>query len=72
MKAWDTHASRIPSLAALRMVDKTRLDAKSVATAYGLTGNEAFIEYIRTLKKNDANPKAAYTAMQSELQKRGF
>ncbi len=73
-KAWDTHASRIPSLAALRMVDKTRLDAESVATAYGLTGNESFIEYIRTLgiKRNDANPKAAYTAIQSELQKRGF
>lgn len=73
-KAWDTHASRIPSLAVLRMVDKTRLDAEGVATARGLTGNEAFIEYIRSLgiKSNDATPKAAFTALQSELQKRGF
>jgi hypothetical protein len=56
------------------MVDKSRLDAEGVATARGLTGNEGFIEYIRSLgiKNHDATPKAAYTALQNELQQRGF
>ncbi len=73
-KAWDTHASRIPSLAILRMVDKTRTDAQNVATVYGLPGNEAFIEYIRTLgiQTQDGSPKSTFNMVKSELQKRGF
>lgn len=73
-KAWDTHASRISSLAALRMVDKSRSDSESVATTYGLTGNENFIEYIRSLgiRTYDNQPKRSFTIIASELQKRGF
>jgi hypothetical protein len=73
-KAWDLYSSRIPSLAILRMVDKTRSDAESVATTYGLSGNETFIEFIRTLgiKSSDGIAKSSFTMIQSELQKRGF
>ncbi len=73
-KNWDTYAGRIESLAILRMVDKTRSDAESVATSYGLTGNENFIEYIRSLgiRDNTNQPKRAYSIIQQELEKRGF
>lgn len=73
-KAWDTYHTKIPSLAVLRMVDKTRADAESKATDYGLTGNESFIEYIRTLgvKSNTSVAKPAFTLIESELDKRGF
>ena len=73
-KAWDTHLARIPTLAALRMVDKTRSDAEAVATTYGLTGNENFIEYIRTLglRSNTNQAKNAFDIIESELSKRGF
>lgn len=73
-KAWDTHSARIPSLTALRMIDKTRADAEATAIKYGLTGNESFIEYIRALglKTNTASVKPAFTLISSELQKRGF
>jgi hypothetical protein len=73
-KAWDTHSTRIPSLAILRMVDKTRTDAQNVATVYGLPGNEAFIEYIRTLgiQTQDGTAKSTFNMVRSELQKRGF
>lgn len=73
-KNWDTHAARIPSLATLRMVDKSRSDAESVAVAYGLSGNENFIEYIRTLgiRSYDNQAKPAFDLIQSELSKRGF
>lgn len=56
------------------MVDKTRSDAESVATTYGLSGNEAFIEYIRSLRiKSSAGvEKSSFSIIQSELQKRGF
>lgn len=74
LKAWDLHSSRIPSLAVLRMVDKSRADAESVATTYGLSGNENFIEYIRTLgvRTNDNQPKQAFNLLAEELEKRGF
>ncbi len=73
-KAWDLHQARIPSLAILRMVDKTRADAESVAITYGLMGNEKFIEYIRTLgiRTNSNTSKQGYSTIQSELSKRGF
>lgn len=73
-KAWDTHAVKIPSLSILRMVDKTRADAETVATTYGLAGNENFIEYIRTLglRTSPNQTKEAFTLIDSELQRRGF
>jgi len=73
-KAWDTHRTRIPSLTVLRMIDKTRADAEATAIKYTLTGNESFIEYIRTLgvKSNTAVVKPSFTLISSELQKRGF
>src|SRR3989344_5035662 len=73
-KAWDTHASRIPSLSILRMIDKSRSDAETVASTYGLSGNENFIEYIRSLgiRTNSNQSKHGFTIIQSELQKRGF
>ena len=73
-KAWDAHHTRIPSLTALRMIDKTRAASEATATTYGLAGNESFIEYIRTLglKSNTAAVKPAFTLIASELQKRGF
>lgn len=73
-KAWDTHANRIPSLAILRMVDKSRADSESVATTYGLSGNENFIEYIRSLgiRTNLNQTKRSYAVIQEELQNRGF
>jgi hypothetical protein len=72
--AWDLHSSRIPSLAILRMVDKTRSDAESVAITYGLSGNEAFIEFIRSLgiKSSAGTGKSSFSLIQSELKKRGF
>jgi hypothetical protein len=73
-KAWDTHASRIPSLAVLRMIDKSRADAETVAADYQLPGNESFIEYIRTLgvRTHDNKAKQSYALIKSELEKRGF
>lgn len=74
LKAWDTHATKIPSLAVLRMVDKTRTDSENVAITYGLSGNENFIEYIRTLgiRTTTNQAKESFTLIDSELQKRGF
>lgn len=73
-KAWDTHSTKIQSLAVLRMIDKTRADSESIATTYGVGGNENFIEYIRTLglKSNTSVSKPAFTLIESELDKRGF
>lgn len=74
IKAWDSHAAKIPSLSILRMVDKTRTDAESVANTYGLAGNENFIEYIRSLgiRTTTNQAKESFTLLDSELQKRGF
>lgn len=74
LKSWDTYASKIPSLSVLRMVDKTRADSESVATTYGLTGNENFIEYIRTLglRTSTNQAKESFTLLDTELEKRGF
>jgi hypothetical protein len=74
IKAWDNHQARIPSLAILRMVDKSRADAESVATTYGIPGNENFIEYIRSLgiRTNGNQAKESFNMIKSELAKRGF
>lgn len=73
-KAWDAHSTSITSLAILRMNDLSRASAETVATNYGLTGNEAFIEYIRSLglRTNDAIEKNSVSVVRDELNKRGF
>jgi hypothetical protein len=73
-KAWDRFPTQILSLAALRMVDIPRSEAETKATEYTLTGNENFIEYLRTLgiKSVDNQAKPAFNIIKSELLKRGF
>jgi hypothetical protein len=73
-KAWDTSSSKILSVAVLRMNNVTRASAESTAATYGFSGNENFIEYIRTLgvKSETGSAKPAFSTISSELQKRGF
>ena len=56
------------------MVDTTRPSAEAKAVEYSLTGNENFIEYLRTLglRTIDNQPKQAFEIVKTELQKRGF
>lgn len=74
LKSWDTYQTQIPTLAALRMVDLSSTAASAVADTYNLSGNNYFIEYIRSLgiKTSIGTPKQAYTLLTSELDKRGF
>ncbi len=73
-KAWDQYPSKIRSLAILRMVDTTRTSAEQTAITYGLSGNENFIEFIRSLgiRSNSNTAKGSFSVIQSELEKRGF
>lgn len=74
LKAWDRYPTQIQSLSLLRMIDITRASAESKAIDYSLTGNEAFIEYLRTLglRSVENQPKLAFDIIKSELLKRGF
>ncbi len=74
MKAWDTNSTHIPSLAILRMNNITRTSSEGIATTYGLTGNENFIEYIRTLgiRSEAGVAKPSFSILSSELKKRNF
>lgn len=73
LHAWDTHATRIPRMAALRLNDITRTKAESMAGSYSST-NENFIEYLRTLgvHQQSGATKQAFDMLSTELLKRGF
>jgi hypothetical protein len=73
-QAWDAHASQIPYLAFLRLNDVSHTAAVNTAAAYGLPGNNAFIEYIETLGLRDyaGNDKLAFIQLKSETHVRGW
>ncbi len=74
LKSWDTYAAEIPTLAVLRMVDLSSASASDVADTYNLSGNNYFIEFIRSLgvKTSTGTAKQSFTLLSSELDKRGF
>jgi len=73
-QAWDAHASQIPYMAFLRLNDVSHSAAINTAIAYGLPGNNSFIEYIETLGLRDyaGNDKLAFTQLKSETHARGW
>ncbi len=74
LKAWDAYAARIPSLTILRLNDIPRSEAEGIAKTYSLSGNENFIEYIRSMgqRSEKGAAKSAYDMLLSELKKREF
>ncbi len=73
-QTWDAHASQIPYLAFLRLNDVSHAAAVSTAGAYGLGGNNEFIEYIETLGLRDytGHDKLGFTQLKSETHARGW
>ena len=75
-QAWDTHASEIPRASILRFNDVSQSSAESTATTYGVSGNQNFIEYIRTLGlrtySGTGSDKSAFSIVDQETEKRGW
>lgn len=72
--AWDARADRIPLLTYSRMFDGERSDCEAQAAAYGLGGNEAFIDFLCTLglHRYDDTAKPAWDDFVAHAAARGF
>lgn len=72
--AWDGHKDQITHVSILRLNDVPLSSAQTTAVAYGVPGNERFIEYIRTLGirtwENSGSNKMAFDVIEKELVKR--
>jgi hypothetical protein len=72
--AWDRHASKIASIYFSWLTDLTAAQASSTAAYYGLAGNAAFVEFLRTLgQRSDTGlAKPAFTRAIAEAAARGW
>lgn len=72
--AWDRHASKIAAVYFSWLTDMTAAAASSTAAYYGLAGNAAFVEFLRTLgQRSEAGvPKPAFTQTAVEAAARGW
>jgi hypothetical protein len=72
--AWDRHSTKIASIYFSWLTDMTAATASSTAAYYGLAGNAAFVEFLRTLGQRDENgvAKPAFTQTLAEAQARGW
>ena len=65
-----------PQASILRLNDVSLASATSTATAYGVPGNQGFIEYIRTLGlrsySGQGADKETFTLIKEEIEKRGW
>jgi hypothetical protein len=75
-KAWDRHKDKISHVSILRLNDVSLASAQATAVAYGLAGNENFIEYIRTLGirtwDDEGVDKQSFHLIEQELIKRNW
>jgi hypothetical protein len=72
--AWDRHAGKIASIYFSWLTDMTAAAATSTAAYYGLSGNAAFVEFLRTLgQRNETGAaKPAFTQTILEASARGW
>ena len=72
--AWDRHASKIASIYFSWLTDMTAADASATAAYYGLAGNAAFVDFLRTLgqRGETGTPKPAFTQAIAEAVARGW
>jgi len=72
--AWDEQVEAVPYLMVSRMFDGVRAECEATAMAYGLGGNEAFIQFLCTLgiRTVDDLPKPAWDRVASAATARGF
>lgn len=74
--AWDTYKDQISHVSILRLNDVSLASAQATAVTYGVLGNEAFIEYIRSLGirtwADTGTDKRAFSSIISELNKRDW
>jgi hypothetical protein len=72
--AWDRHAGKIASIYFSWLTDMTSAAATSTAAYYGLSGNAAFVDFLRTLgQRNEVgSAKPAFTQTISEASARGW
>jgi len=72
--AWDKHATQIELISFLRIHDFSVSLTDSIAAYYGLSGNEEFKEYLRTLGLRTVNgeDKLAFEVLRNETGKRGW
>lgn len=74
--AWDTHRDIIKQASILRLNDVSRAQAEITAETYGLTDNNLFIEYIRTLGlvtyNGTGTDKTAVSVIKTETARRGW
>jgi hypothetical protein len=72
--AWDRHAGKIASIYFSWLTDMTSAAATTTAGYYGLAGNPAFVDFIRTLgQRNETGAaKPAFTQTIAEASARGW
>jgi hypothetical protein len=72
--AWDRHSTKIASVYFSWLTDMTPANASTTAAYYGLAGNAAFVEFLRTLgqRSETGAAKPAFTQTQSEAGARGW
>ena len=74
--AWDSHREQITHVSILRFNDVSEVLAQATAVAYGIPGNIAFIEYIRTLGIRTWNgkgeEKTAFDVIEKEIERRDW
>ena len=72
--AWDRHSTKIASVYFSWLTDLTADQASSTAAYYGLAGNAAFVEFLRTLGQRDENGQAkpAFSQTAYEAAARGW
>jgi hypothetical protein len=72
--AWDRHAGKIASIYFSWLTDLTSATATSTAAYYGLSGNAAFVDFLRTLgqRSETGAAKPAFTQTIGEASARGW
>ncbi len=74
--AWDTHSDVIKYISFFKLTDWSQETVDELAPYYGLSDNNQFKEYLRTLGlrtyPGDGRSKPAYEALKCEASKRGF
>ena len=73
-RAWDEQQDQVRLLMVSRLFDGVRADCEATAAAYGLPGNEEFIQFLCTLgvKRVDGTQKPAWETIRGAAAARGF